>query len=100
MDFTLAQTGPDLAQLVGNNLQISSTVTITIVIPDQDFAALCQKTIMVNSLVDNIFGTSLAQFPVSGRAIATSRCQGGNGNPLVLNPLVVHVIGVDCTATP
>ncbi len=100
MNFTLARTGGDRARLVGNNLQISSTVTVTIVIPDQDFAALCQKTIMVNSLVDNIFGTSLAQFPVSGRAIATSRCQGGNGNPLVLNPLVVHVIGVDCTATP
>ena len=100
MNFTLAQTGPDQAQLVGNNLQISSTVTITIVIPDQDFAALCQKTIMVNSIVDSIFGTSLGQFPVSGRAIATSRCQGGNGNPLVLNPLVVHVIRVDCTPTP
>lgn len=100
LDFTLARNGNDRARLVGNNLQISSTVTVTITIPDQDFAALCQKTIMVNSIVDNIFGTSLAQFPVSGRAIATSRCQGGNGNPLVLNPLVVHVIGVDCTPTP
>ena len=92
LDVALQSTG-SRSRLVGNNLMINSTITI--IVPDEDFAVLCQKTIQVNSIVDSIFGTSLATFPVSGRAIATARCAGANSE-VVNNPLVVHVSGVTC----
>lgn len=92
LDFVLQPTG-NAARIVGKNLTFSTTITI--IVPDEDFSVLCQKTIQVNSIVDSIFGTSLTTFPVSGRAIATARCAGGNSE-VVNNPLVVHVSGVTC----
>ncbi|MHC4877541.1 MAG: Tad domain-containing protein [Planctomycetota bacterium] len=88
-----SEMGGRVAELQGAGANFSSTVTI--IVPDEDFAVLCQKTIQVNSIVDTIFGTSLGTFPVSGRAIATARCAGANSE-VVENPLVVHVTGVSC----
>lgn len=93
LDFTLQQLGPNRAALVGNNLQVMATVVV--VVPDEDFAVLCQKTIQVNSITDSLFGIPVGPFNVSGRAIATARCAGANST-VVNNPLVVHVSGVSC----
>jgi len=94
IDQALQATGTS-AQLQGAGRNFSGSVSVVVIVPDEDFAVLCQKTIQVNSIVDSIFGTSLATFPVSGRAIATARCAGANSE-IVNNPLVVHVSGVTC----
>ncbi len=85
--------GGQRARLQGKSASFASTVTI--IIPDEDFSVLCQKSVSVNSIADSLFGLPIGPFSVSGRAIATARCAGANST-VVNNPLVVHVTGVSC----
>jgi hypothetical protein len=85
--------GGTRARLQGKSASFASTVTI--IVPDEDFSVLCQKSVQVNSITNSLFGVPMTPFTISGRAIATARCAGANSE-LVNNPLVVHVSGVTC----
>lgn len=94
IDNALQATGTS-AQLQGAGRNFSGTVSVVVIVPDEDFSVLCQKSIQVNSVTNNLFGIPMSPFTISGRAIATARCAGAN-SVVVDNPLVVHVSGVTC----
>ncbi len=93
LDFVLQPTG-SRSRIVGKNLQLA--ITISIIIPDEDYGVLAQKTIQINAICNNLFGLPIGPFTISGRSIATARCAGAN-SVLVNNPLLVYVTGVNCT---
>lgn len=76
------------------NVGCGRTDMMMVSIPDEDFAVLAQKTIVVTPLVKSVFGVTLPSFNVSSRAIAIARCSGGNAT--VLNPQLVHVTAITC----
>ena len=92
LDFVLQPTG-QRARIVGKNLQLA--ITITIIVPDEDYAVLAQQTLQVNSICSNLFGIPIGPFTISGRAVATARCAGANST-IVNNPLLVHITGTTC----
>lgn len=92
LDFVLQPTG-QRSRIVGQNLQLM--ITIVIIIPDEDFGVLAQKTLQVNAICNNLFGIPVGPFTISGRAVATARCAGANST-IVNNPLLVHVTGTTC----
>ncbi len=89
------QESSNQAQLQGAGRNFSGTVSVVVIVPDEDFAVLCQKSVQVNSITNSLFGIPMTPFTISGRAIATARCAGANSE-VVNNPLVVHVSGVSC----
>jgi hypothetical protein len=93
LDFRLQRTSAGRANLQGCSQNFDFTVTV--VVPDVDFAVLTQKTVPVTPLCTQIFGIPLGTPNVSGRAIATARCVGGNSF-LVQNPQAVHFTAVNC----
>lgn len=76
------------------NVGCGRTDMMMVSIPDEDFAVLAQKTIVVTPLVKSVFGVTLPSFNVSSRAIAIARCEGGSAT--VLNPQLVHVTTITC----
>jgi hypothetical protein len=89
-----ATMGNRVANLQGHSQ--NNHFEITVAVPDVDFAVLTQKTVPVTPLCTQLFGVSLGGLPnVSGRAIATARCVGGNSF-LVQNPQAVHFTAVNC----
>lgn len=100
---SLQPQGPDnmdnsRAVLQGNALNLQGTLTILIIIPDQDFAVLTQKTVPVESFSKSLFGVPIGPFDVSAQAIALSRCRENTlMDPVVLNPEFVHINIVNCT---
>lgn len=92
-DKKLQRLGTSTSRLLG--VSQNFTLTVTIVIPDVDFAVMAQKSMTVSPLFKQLFGVPISDFTISGRAIATARCVGAN-SVLVQNPQSVYFTDVNC----
>jgi hypothetical protein len=97
LDLLMQRIGNTEARLQGN-AQKNFLLDLTVVVPDEAFAVLTQKTVNVTPICTQIFGVPLGTIPVSGRAVATGRCRGSSTtDPIVLNPQGVHFTSVSCS---
>jgi hypothetical protein len=92
-DKSLQRLGVRRSELLGVSQNFQTTISI--VIPDVDFAVMTQKTVPVTPLFKQIFGIPISDYNVSGMAIATARCEGDD-SVLVENPQSVFFTGVNC----